>query len=660
MIFEIIVDFLQTFIASSNMRRIILYVFLMFYAESVIKWSNLHFKAGLRVIPWILILREIITAFSFDVIFTFEISSYLFSSAIVLSLLAWWYGFYIRQKNRIILYIIFTLLGSFIPLLINALLLSPPSLLSPLTIAHVHLIVAIILLRFIIFSFTLHNSLNAGFILSKRANAPFLFAGLAHGLLFLTGIREGILFSTLVSAIPFTLYALLLYSFSNYAQEQTKLRDEITANFDKSVFEFLQTIAAAITSRVDSRTVLKYALQTTVKLAEAEAGVVLLKDKENLRVIFREGYFPPLVEIPASAKARQATIVAYFENTPFNPEGTVLEDVFTKNAPCYVYLTTENEQMKINTLNDVQFINSFIAVPVIVDGELFCIIALAHRSNSKFFSSEIFEYIKILANYTSITLNSLYDYSQILEKREIEKDIDIASEIQRNLLPSRLPEKIRDQVGIWSKPLKGISGDYFDIISFGDTGKIAVIICDVAGKGVPASLVMVMIRTITHLVSVNMRNPAEIIEAVNFGVSEKVDVERFATMSYLIYDLNTRSIEYSNAAHHPLVILKHATKTIEKLDAEGLPIGIEASSKYSSEVKTLDPGDIIMLYTDGIIEALNPDNVQYEEERLEKALVSNADLSSEQIVEAIKQDLAGFVGTASQHDDQTLIVMKIT
>ena len=246
-----------------------------------------------------------------------------------------------------------------------------------------------------------------------------------------------------------------------------------------------------------------------------------------------------------------------------------------------------------------------------------------------------------------------------LKKRELERDINIASEIQQALLPSNLSPVLKEQIGIWSNPSKGVSGDYFDIIPLDGAGKFAVIICDVAGKGIPAALVMVMIRTITHLVATGMHDASKVMRVINQGVSERISVERFATMSYFIYNPDNQQIEYSNAAHHPMIIYNSDAGTIEQLDSEGLPIGLESTSSYPSVRRQFGPGDTLMLYTDGIIEALNQSGVQYEEEHLKKVFKENCHLSGPDVAEAIKQDVLNFVGNAEQHDDQTLIVMKI-
>src|SRR5690606_18250343 len=132
----------------------------------------------------------------------------------------------------------------------------------------------------------------------------------------------------------------------------------------------------------------------------------------------------------------------------------------------------------------------------------------------------------------------------------------------------------------------------------------------------------------------------------------------FATLSYFTYDPDTHQLEYSNAGHHPLIVHRTSDKAVERVDSPGLPIGLEREAKYERRTVELHPGDVVMVYTDGIIEAMNPEGEQYEEERLQTVFRDNAQKDADEILTAIRSDIERFVGPAKQHDDQTLIIMK--
>ncbi|MFW5712071.1 MAG: PP2C family protein-serine/threonine phosphatase, partial [Spirochaetota bacterium] len=203
-------------------------------------------------------------------------------------------------------------------------------------------------------------------------------------------------------------------------------------------------------------------------------------------------------------------------------------------------------------------------------------------------------------------------------------------------------------------------GDYYDVIPLRKKGKAVVLICDVAGKGVPASLVMVMIRTIVHLIAGAGRDVAKVVSLINRGVAGNVSIERFATLSYLTVDLKTGRVEYCNAGHHPLLVYRAATGAFETFDTDGLPIGLEKSSEYEHTHLQLRKDDVVMLYTDGVTEAMNYQDEQFGEDRV-KNIVANVSVngsSAFQIMQAIFTGIDKFVGGAPQHDDETLIILK--
>jgi len=204
-----------------------------------------------------------------------------------------------------------------------------------------------------------------------------------------------------------------------------------------------------------------------------------------------------------------------------------------------------------------------------------------------------------------------------------------------------------------------VSGDYYDIIGI-RKGQILLAVCDVAGKGIPASLVMVMIRTIIHLVAHQPgMHVSRILDIVNWGIAGKVSLDRFATIALLTYDFAQHRLEYSNAAHHPLLIYRAETKTFETLDTDGIPIGLEKKTKYAQINTTLFKDDIVVLYTDGIIEAMNEKGQQYSYESLQQVIEANAELPMEKLKKVIIDDMNRFVGKARQHDDQTFLLMKV-
>jgi sigma-B regulation protein RsbU (phosphoserine phosphatase) len=169
---------------------------------------------------------------------------------------------------------------------------------------------------------------------------------------------------------------------------------------------------------------------------------------------------------------------------------------------------------------------------------------------------------------------------------------------------------------------------------------------------------MVMIRSILHLVVSPERDAAATLGWVNRGITGRIDLDHFATIAVLIYDEKRREILYSNAAHLPLLVYRQKTGSTFKVDTEGLPIGIEKDTRYEQKRFGLEAGDVILMCTDGIIEAMNLEGQQYGVAGVRRMLEKGAVLPPQELVESIQEDIGRFVGSARQHDDQTLLVLK--
>jgi sigma-B regulation protein RsbU (phosphoserine phosphatase) len=428
-----------------------------------------------------------------------------------------------------------------------------------------------------------------------------------------------------------------------------------------SLFEFMVAIGSAITEKLELDKVLDFVVRSAVKATGADGGAVFLVDEfeDVLRVKAVEGDFPPPYQVPPKVKLKIKDLANYFQSTPIPLKSTIVGECALSRQGIHIRDTRDDPRMATNSQFDQVYISSIILVPLMQGTKVFGVLAVVSRRGGYLFNADHYSQVRTFADYTSLTINSLFTYIQLLEKQEMEKEVGIAAEIQGQLLPSHLPRVTSVSLAAFSQPAKGVSGDYYDIINL-RKGQLLLAVCDVAGKGIPASLVMVMIRTIIHLVAHQPgMTVSRILDIVNWGIAGKVSLDRFATLALISYDFAERRLEYSNAAHHPLLIFRAATKTFESLDTEGIPIGLEKKTKYAQLQTVLHPHDVVVLYTDGIIEAMNESGVQYSLESLERVIQAHGDFPPEKLKRAIIEDMNGFVGKAKQHDDQTFLLMKV-
>lgn len=242
------------------------------------------------------------------------------------------------------------------------------------------------------------------------------------------------------------------------------------------------------------------------------------------------------------------------------------------------------------------------------------------------------------------------------------RELDVAREVQQRLLPQTCPPVAGlDYFGA-CRPARGVGGDYYDFIPLSRTS-IAIAIGDVCGKGVPAALLMATVRAyLRSQTSSGVTDPATVMATLNRLVFESCPANRYATFVFAQYDSTTRVLEYVNAGHNPPMILRSREDRLEvmRLDAGGPVIGLMPDCSYCSGRVTLEDGDILVVFTDGITEAMNAGQEEWGEERLTDVIGANRSLPASDLVDSIMRAADAFVGDAPQYDDMTLIAARIT
>jgi phosphoserine phosphatase RsbU/P len=490
--------------------------------------------------------------------------------------------------------------------------------------------------------------------------APLTFGLLLYNALLVgTGESSGLTHYILVP-FSYLLHIGVLYAYNKVNRKEKDEMIETLARDIDDLFDFMRTLGSAISEHIEIDRVLEYIVNVVLANTRADGGAVLLIDEfdDNLRVKAVSGIFPPPYPVPDKVKAGQDHLNDYFFSTPIPMGETIFGDVLKSGKPAFIKDAAKDSRFSHWRHQDPQFISSLIVIPLIVSRRILGVISVVKCMPGSFFTTANFNNVRSFADYTSLSLDNLFTYMELLEKKELDREVGIAADIQHKLLPAKLPSLKNADISAYSIPAKGVSGDYFDIIEL-QHQRLALVMCDVAGKGIPASLVMIMIRSILHLIASAPRDAATIVSWINRGITGQIDIDHYATLSFLTFDPHTLKIQYCNAGHHPLLIYRRAEDRIETFDTDGLPLGIERGSLYTSRETELETGDIICLYTDGIIEAMNSNGDQYGYERIVDYLRAGADKSSRELSDGIRFDLESFVGKARQHDDQTFLVMKI-
>ncbi|MGH9747554.1 MAG: PP2C family protein-serine/threonine phosphatase [Candidatus Acidiferrales bacterium] len=242
------------------------------------------------------------------------------------------------------------------------------------------------------------------------------------------------------------------------------------------------------------------------------------------------------------------------------------------------------------------------------------------------------------------------------QSQKQEQDLDQAREIQLRLLPTQIPQ-IRglDVAGAWH-PASVVSGDYFDVVKFGDN-RIGVCICDVVGKGISAALLMANLQASFRAFASQSVSPGAVVNKLNEVICNNIAPDKFVTFCYCILDVTRSTLTYASAGHWPPVLLRRSGQTLS-LKEGGPPLGLFAGHSYESVELLLESGDRLVLYTDGLTEAVNAEGLEFGEHNLTRLGNENMRLTAADLLETLRREVTVFCNNSFQ-DDLTLVVVTV-
>jgi len=295
-------------------------------------------------------------------------------------------------------------------------------------------------------------------------------------------------------------------------------------------------------------------------------------------------------------------------------------------------------------------------VPMQMQGKTKGLIFLSKRINNLDYSESDIEFIYSVGSLAIISLENKRLFKEELEKQKMEEELELAKDIQRNLLPGSFPEFNNIDIAAVNISSKQVGGDYYDVISV-DNNKYVVAIADVSGKGVPAALLMANIQAFLKTICRQQIGISEATGLINDLLCENITDGKFITFFWTIVDDENKIIKYVNAGHNPPLLIRDGE--IKKLELGGMILGVmKTDYAYKSEEIKLQPGDTLIMFTDGITEAMDKARNEYSDERLEQLAVKLYKKSAQEILDAIRDDVESFTKGATQSDDITLLVLK--
>lgn len=431
----------------------------------------------------------------------------------------------------------------------------------------------------------------------------------------------------------------------------------------KTVYSFLDKLGNSITkgAEVDSTIDLIVEFAQEASRAEAAALYVLERREGVLRAQSVRGMFPTLHK-PADEMmlAKRRVLADMVRRATFavgeGPVGLVAKT----GQPVLVIDARNDPELRKLTTAAVP-LRDLLAVPLIVRGDILGVLVLVNRRHNTFGETDKSIVISI-ADQAALTLDMVGLYKLKAERQRIEHELELARTFQSFLLPQERPSIPQIVIGEFYRSARELGGDYYDFIQI-DERHLGVVVADVSGKGVPGALIMASVRATLRSQALLSTSPRKVLQSVNDLVARDTKENVFVTMTYGVLDLQTGRFRFCRAGHEPLICYRPGSGHLRLVSPDGIALGLMPGEIFKvTEESEVDLAHerMIVLYTDGVIEAMDQEGQEYGESRLHGRIEQCSGLDPQGLITNIVADLEDFTRGLDQHDDITLVVIGWT
>ena len=448
-------------------------------------------------------------------------------------------------------------------------------------------------------------------------------------------------------------------------EELKREREELQAQ-ENRVFDFLHGLGEAFSGDLRSSDLYRLIVEGATRIIDAHGGALYLVDRTGKLLVpsFISKSCPPLVDIPQSISQQSLNSPVALESyvrlhTVKSGEG-LLGAVWERREP--LFLSSKDSDPRLEGLRHSALeLDSIMIGPLIYANQNLGVLAVANGPMSAPFSASDFVVFQSIVEQSAFALYNAVVYSEAGDKRRIDRDLEVAHDIQRILLPNAAPAIEGFEIAGLNIPASQVSGDYYDYIPLGGD-RIGIAIADVSGKGVAASLIMAMCRSVLRSVARSSQSAATVLHEVNRQVYPDIREDMFISMAYLIAQKGSDELVLARAGHDAPLHFRASDQSVTRINPPGMALGIDSGSVFNrvtSDFRVrLEAGDCLILYTDGVTEALDVDGLEFGISKLIEAVQASSPNGAPAILSRVTSDLKSFVGGHHQNDDITLIAIR--
>ena len=347
------------------------------------------------------------------------------------------------------------------------------------------------------------------------------------------------------------------------------------------------------------------------------------------------------------------------EAAPFSGEDEIVRGLASGEEPVLFDELMASGRIALTEQQQEWFLSrkSAILLPLITKSGLIGFLVISSKTNGEDFTSEELELLGSLSTQTALVAENLELLEEKLEKRKLDEQIRVARDIQKGLLPNKIPEFPGLEIEALIRFCLEVAGDYYDIIPLKD-GRVVLSIGDVAGKGVGPALLMANLQASLRTTQAMGASLAESAEKINHLVVENTPTDMFITFFMVLIDPLRKIIRYVNAGHNPPFLLSAAGR-LQMLNEGGLLFGVIEDASYREGVLPLRPGDMLFMYTDGVSEAMNDEEEEYGEKRIMELVSRNRNIPLADLLTILEEDVCQYHGSRRYYDDFTLLAARL-
>lgn len=436
------------------------------------------------------------------------------------------------------------------------------------------------------------------------------------------------------------------YTSALEVQQAIQLQQEqfdLTKQLDEHQLRTLLGISTAMNSTISLIDLLTLIMEATNRVMEAEASSLMLLDNKTGELVFT---------VPTGPKKDEITEIR------LPTDRGIAGWVFKHNEPLLIPDVEKDPRFFSGFDESFDFkTRSIICVPLLIKGKIRGVLEVLNKKNGSRFDESDLYLLRTFANQAGIALENARLRLEAVERQRLRQELVIANQIQTCLLPARSPSLSGIDVSGYLRPATEISGDFYDFIEL-DGNRLAVVIGDISGKGISAGLLMAASRCSLRTRIENLISIAPAVNEVN-RMLLRDNVHRFISLFLGLINVEEKTLSYTNCGHMPGLLFRKRSGRIEELSVGGTVLGVFEDFSYDEETLSIEEGDTLVLYTDGVLEEKGPDGVCFGSERLARLVEDNAGRSAQEITKAIAKSVLNFTGGDSQGDDVAIVAARL-